>query len=253
MREGQPVSALAPKRPLRLSAKDFEARTPTPGISSPLAIYRVPKNTLVELDTKAPFIFQVTTSFDVNGDSDAAGKLYPEIPSDIYIPDVLFDDDGKRLFVASLKTGSGALTKRKINRVYKNSAGDKNYLEIGGLQASKTYSGKVYVPYSQGQIRIRANMPAATDQRSFELFNSTLRALNETDQTRGDTALTLNQGAQRLAALGAQWELVIEVKADRALEWDPQNGARLDLRAYSQPVKISDPGRLNAGLALRLA
>ena len=256
MRNARAEGAIIPlqnsRTPFRLSSSQFKAGQQVLNRRSPVASYRVPRDTILELDGDAPARLAVRAAvpFTVeNRDRTTENRPVidlssvtpvrstrpaPSNPSTAH-PDVTVVVDGQERQIVS----------------YDAEAKTVEFIDPAGSGAtSEDITGVAYVAHADGDFRLVAVMPSGVDVREIEVYADTFEALHTTDQADAESGLKLGRG--ELLPLGPEWELQLQVNSAASIEWSAAAKHLLDFRAYTVKVSILDRAKLNQIIAGRL-
>ena len=252
-----PASAapVAPKTPLTLRASDFQAQAQIVGARSKLAVYRVPRGEIVELDAVKPFRLQLKArhSTQITGDSSGNASINLGDQGIDFIRSARPAPGGPTrehpdVVVYAVPIGGGTRSKRTITSY----SAENGTVNVSQLSAGTTYQADVYFTPGEGAVRLVAVQPSGVDAREVEIYNDTLRALHETNQASGLTAPRLMRGGAANYPLGPKWELAIEVDTGLTMAFESDAENIVLLPAYRLPVTVRDASRLNETVSRRL-
>lgn len=248
-------SCLAPAGPIRpvdLTVDDFKPGRQTPGTPSALARYTVPEGQLLMLNGLRPFRFHLSSYYD--------------FPDTYAQQNALFIPFAQGAMQTQRYKKPGEYTNHLEVKTYVKTVGtpDSNYsliestienFETGGADFAVTFDTtnlpddnldfRIYFVTGVGSMRIVAAQPAGVDARSLDLYNDTLRGLNERNQTHEDEAPRLVDGGAKGYVLAPKWQLVIEVNSRNTFEWSPRAHHVVQIPCYTQAVRVYDEEKLN--------
>lgn len=247
------ATLIGPATPRDLLAADFSPGQQIVGSPSLLTAFVVPRGDVQQILVGRPFraylgarhaatvdteAAETTATIDLGGAGLGLVRSTRAAPS---FPTQLHPDVRAYKTVASVRTA--------INVASVNFATGE--VGVAGLTAEASNLVEIYYLPSRGTVRFRAVQPSGSDQHSVELFNSTLRALHETDQASGVTAPRINRPGLVGLALGPKWQFAIEVTTPDAIPWGATASELTQLVIPSEraPVITGDERALNAALS----
>ena len=250
-----PAAPIGAKTPRTLTAQDLEAASQIVGTRSKLAIYRVPRGELLELDAVKPFRLQIKALHTAQITADSSGNATVDLANSglelvrsARPAPAGATRDHPDVVAYAVPVGGGSRLKRTVASY--NPA--NSTVGLSGLTAGTTYALDLYVTHGNGSFRLVAVKPSGMDSREIELYNDTFRALHETDQASGVSAPRLMRGGQANFPLAPKWELALEVESDVFLAWTPEAENILRLPGYRLPVAVRDAAALNSTVSRRL-
>lgn len=239
--EGAVIPLQRTRTPRRITTADFRSGQQILERRSVVASYRIPRNTIVEVNGNEPARLQLRAAVPLNITSSGrrtfdleevtpvrTGRPAPANPSTAH-PDIAVVIDGARAPIVSYDA-------------------EAKTVEVDVPDGAT--EGTAHVTFADGDVRLVAVMPSGLDTREIELYGNTLQALHETDQSASDSGVLIAPG--RLLPLGPQWELQIQVNSPFRVDFASVTGQLVELRAFTVSVSVQNRETLNSIIAGRL-
>lgn len=241
-----PAVPLERGRPKTLDYDDFRGDTPIVGSPSRLASFQVPRNSIFEIKRSEPMYIKIRaqntgeiasnadTSFVI--DLGAAGRDLVRSPSPAntptqYHPDVtvwLSADNGTTWVRANVTAVDDTANTVTIEKA-----------------ASTAYKYELYYLPGEGELVIQSRTAAGVDARTDRLFNSTLRALNETYQAKGREAPKINDGVGDNISFAPKETIDLLINSQATFVWNERAEHQLLIPGQIVSVNVHNEALLN--------
>jgi len=212
---------------VRLTAADFSPALggkTIPGVRSTLARYRVPHQGLLRLYADRPYGLYLSAFHS------PAALTQPATPDTTYaitLPNLPAQSTRVQaaqqdvvVYVWDSTTADVSWTATTVSVDYSTGLVTAN-IPVAMQTAGDVLYWAAYYLGSVGGVNLGAQAPAGTDRVVREVWSESVRAVHETDQATGKTALTL-AGGHRESPYGLPegWELLLELATTDTYYWD---------------------------------
>lgn len=207
-------------RPFNLTASRFAAGDQLANRRSSAARFVVPARNMLSLVTGQPLRLRLKAHAEIT-QTDAGASVVLDLAA-----------AGLRI-VASPAGAAASLPSTDHPDVLVYAAGvpvaveaidyDANTVTVTNPDAGNAVTYDVYGTAQEGQVQLVAVAPAALDNRGeIVLYDSTLRALHEIDQSNGRTAPKIIRPGRSALGLGPKWAVSIVVDSPASFVWNDE-------------------------------
>ena len=246
-----PAAPVGPGKPRQLQFANFSANAAwSSNMPIVLAQYEVPLGEVFKPDPLAPIRCYLMARHETAITADAAVTLAVDLGAAGYdlvrsnrvapaLPSLNHPD--ARAFISS--DNGGTWTESNVT------AFDETTNTVTIAKVAATNRIKVYFLHGNGEFRLRVSRPAGSDVVSPLIYNSPFKALHETNQIDGRTAIRLS-GARSgdFPALAPRWKLALEVKTSAPMYWQSEARHELLIHGFTAPVLVHNWKLLEARL-----